>query len=77
MSTISLEPLTVVSLRQWSSSLGYRTLTRAQVEAVLIEHAFYDELIIETAYDLPESAQAVRVRLDRCTDALMALLERR
>jgi hypothetical protein len=51
--------------------------TRADIETVLVQLVFQDELVLEAACGLPKAEQAVRERLDRVTDALMTLIEGR
>ncbi|KAB1073343.1 hypothetical protein [Methylobacterium planeticum] len=51
--------------------------SRGDIEAVLIRFAFQEELLFEGLCDIPPAASRVRTRLQRTTDALMALLQTR
>lgn len=49
--------------------------SRGDIEAVLIRFVFQEELLFEGLCDIPPAASKVQKRLQRTTDALMALLQ--
>ena len=66
---------TAVSLRDWRERRMRRVPTRDEVEAVLTQVAFREELFFDGLCDLHQSGRGVRLRLQRTTDALMSLME--
>ena len=65
----------VVTLRDWRERRMRRPPTRDEVEAVLTQVAFREELFFDGLCDLHQSGQAARLRLQRTTNALMSLIE--
>jgi hypothetical protein len=67
----------VISLESWSERHRRRVPSRREVEEVLIRCAFQEELLFEGLCDIPMRGGEVQKRLDRTTDALLALMKSR